>query len=512
MSRFSVAVIMLVTIGIVSAGEAEAVTWSFVSANQKVFPDTEIGDRHSVILHAARGEYVSIQIALRSEQDELLDLAVDMPAEIFECKYIDTPGVAAWGFPDEERYSDLRREVYPDPLLPVTEIALESGVTRSLWLRVQAEEPQTITVEFGEERAEIELEVWPFALPETPTLRTAIGLGGAGFARIYDTEIGSERYHQLYSRYYEALLQYRLSGYRPPWGVMDERGQQYLIDPRVTSFILPYSGDPDRMREIWRQLTALGIADWGWFYNIDEPTTLEEYETVKGQVNYLRRVAPGADYGLPFYTGLPDGSTPFDHLADFVSMWMIQTDYYHHGHGLGDRVRRQATERFDAGDEIWLYTAHAPRVPFCNILLNNTALQHRLLFWQVYAEHIATGYIYWSSTYWDQTDDPWTDIATVKNIDGHVWGDGSLFYPGLAEKGHLPEDGPIGSIRLEAIRAGLQDHDLLMLAEQVWGRERAQQLARRMVPSLVDYVTDHEEFAAFRVELGRRLAAEPRAD
>ncbi|MGI5819941.1 MAG: DUF4091 domain-containing protein [Armatimonadota bacterium] len=478
----------------------EAVEWSFVSPNQKVFPDTQPGDRHEATLYAAEGEYVAVQTALRSDRDVTLPVSISPPGEIFECIYLSTPGVAAWGFPDEEEYAELRREVYPDPLVPVEEIRLSADETKALWIRVRAEASETINVRVGEIAAEVRIELWPFAIPERPSLQTAIGLGGRGFAEHYETELWSDRYWDIYEEYYEALLAYRLSAYRPPRDALDEGARRYLTDPRVTTFILPYAGNAARMRAIWQELTDLGVAEKGWFYNIDEPSTPEEYETISGQVEYLREVAPGARYGLPFYTGLPDRSTPFDHLSGYVNLWIIQTDYYQHGHQLGDRIQRQAAERFEAGDEVWLYTALAPRAPFCNILLNNTALQHRLLFWQVYAEEIASGYIYWQSTYWDQTDDPWQDVATVKTVDPHVWGDGLLFYPG--------PDGPVGSIRLEAIRAGLQDIELLHLAEERWGRERAEALAREMVPSLVEYVTDPEQFEAFRLALGQMLAEE----
>lgn len=499
MSRLCPVLLICILAGVGLNRDAEAVSWSFVSANQKVFPDTAIGRQKQVTLHAARGEYVSVQIALRSDQDVVLPVSASAPGEVFECVYINTPGVAAWGFPDEERWAQLRRDVYPDPLVPVTAIELQAGETKALWVRVRSDESATVSVEIGDISADVQLVVWPFALPEAPSLRTAIGLGGRGFAGQYETDLWSDRYWELYARYYEALLDYRLTGYRPPRDAMHADARHYLTDPRVTGFILPYTGERARMREIWDELTELGVAHKGWFYNIDEPSSPEEYETIRGQVRYLQDVAPGSKYGLPFYTGLPDRSTPFDHLAGYVNLWIIQTDYYHHGHTLGDRIRRQAAQRFRAGDEVWLYTALAPRAPFCNILLNNTALQHRLLFWQVYAEEIATGYIYWSATYWDQVDDPWADAGTVKTVDPHVWGDGVLFYPGPG--------GPVGSIRLEQIRAGLQDVELLHLAQQRWGRDHAESLARRMVPSFVEYVTDPAEFEAFRVDLGRRLSA-----
>ena len=131
---------------------------------------------------------------------------------------------------------------------------------------------------------------------------------------------------------------------------------------------------------------------------------------------------PGLRYGVPFFVG-PEWNTaltPMDELAGYMDLWICQTDYYAHGHGQGTRVQAQMQARYEAGDETWWYVACAPREPFGNFLINLYALQHRVLFWQIYADPIINGLLYWRTTHWWETDDPYADMATVKGSDPNL--------------------------------------------------------------------------------------------
>ncbi len=59
---------------------------------------------------------------------------------------------------------------------------------------------------------------------------------------------------------------------------------------------------------------------------------------------------------------------------------------------------------------------------------------HRLIFTQMWRLGV-TGLLYWSTTYWNPDPNsgaanPWEDMATVKDINPSIYGDGSLLYPG----------------------------------------------------------------------------------
>jgi uncharacterized membrane-anchored protein YitT (DUF2179 family) len=58
-------------------------------------------------------------------------------------------------------------------------------------------------------------------------------------------------------------------------------------------------------------------------------------------------------------------------------------------------------------------------------------------------------------------------MANVRSLSDHVYGDGSVMYPGY----NVGVQGGVASIRMECIRDGVEDFDMLKLAEQYLGRD-----------------------------------------
>ncbi len=484
------------------AGLEDPFTWAFMPATQKVFPETIPGSTKSASLYGAKNEYLNIQLVLLSDEHITIPVSCNF-GDLFEAKYIDTPRTTSWG----QWRSEHKLPRYPDPLPPAGEIQLAPGQAKSLWLRVRANHSHQGVVQIGNVNAPVSVTVWPWEMPAAPSLKTSVGLGGPGLANYYNLSFNSEAYWEMYVKYYEVMLDYRISAYHLPYGygTVAPRAEKYLTDPRVSTFRIESVNS-----SLWNLLGQHNVRHKAWVYNYDEPTTLNQYAQITSNAGNYHQNYPGIKYGVPFYHGAymdDDGnylpqhlwSTPYEHMVGSVNIWIPQIDYYTHGHAGTNKIQRQSRERWLAGDEIWAYTALAPRGDMPNILLNNTALEHRLLFWQIYSEEIFSGYLYWHSTYWNNVADPWTDQETVKHFPG-LWGDGSLFYP-------LP-DGPCGSIRLEMIRAGLQDYELLLKAEQVLGRPAVMAKVQQVTRAFNDYTRDPALFEAVRAELGEALAKE----
>jgi len=118
-----------------------------------------------------------------------------------------------------------------------------------------------------------------------------------------------------------------------------------------------------------------------------------------------------------------------------------------------------------AGDQVWWYVCGAPEPPLPNFLSPQPALDHRILFWLAWKNRI-DGFFYWGLNHWTRhrrvkenvepdpakrwPNRPWFPVG---------WGDGYLIYPG-------PDGRPLSSIRLEAIRDGLEDYEYLYLLRQ----------------------------------------------
>jgi hypothetical protein len=513
---------------------APGLQWWYVPASEKVFPDSRPpAQRELGHLYCARGEYEAVQLALRSERQDCT-LAVrcvpSSPAaaaapsfdpawvELFEVRYVPTP-------------ADATHPRCPDPLVPLSKgdrlghLTLRAGETKAIWVRVRVPEqaaagcyaghlwvghvqagrrPQSLTAPSAQTllEAPLKLTVWPFRLPRRSHLRTAFGIDGACIAHQHGVPRDSEAYTELYRRYYDELLAHRICAYTIPYPLLDQRAERYLRDEAVNAFMVPYLEDENRMRQIWQHLCSLGVAPKAWVYPLDEPVDRQAYELLEQRAAFVHRVAPGLKVCSPFYRG-PDWDaklTPFDELVGVLDIWCANTGYCARA-DVYERMR----QRQQAGEEAWVYVCCGPGSPFCNFFVNMTALQHRLLPWQLYRYGL-TGLLYWSTTHWEPsaqgTQNPYEDIATVKGINPHIYGDGSLFYPGK----QVGIDGPVSSVRLECIRDGLEDYEYLVLAARGFGAAYARELAREVTPDWTHYLTDPRKFEALRRGLGESLA------
>lgn len=499
----------------------------FVPSTEKVYPDTlPSADQTRGSIFAARGEYDAIQLALRSETDQSEVSVAVVPVgndegtaldvrniQLFEAVFVPTP-------------ADPAHPLTPDPLLPLrrprghVQLNLRAHHTKSVWIRFKIPE----TLRPGAYRFDVQVSrgvpmgglktlsqpvwrgclvvtVWPFNLPRRPHVRTAFGISGEWIALHHGVEVGSAHYHELYRKYYEELLDHRICAYSVPYGLGDKRAEKYLRSERVNAFTVPYTEAEGELAKVWQRLCQMGVAHKAWVYPIDEPVNAEAYATLKRMAAFVHQVAPGLKVCSPFFRG-PDWNeklTPFDELAGVLDIWCANTGYYAMGN-----LRDLMAARQKAGEEAWWYVCCGPGGPFCNFFVNMSALQHRILMWQMYRYGI-TGLLYWSTTWWNpaSTTDPYQDIATVKEINPKIYGDGSLFYPGA----RVGIDGPVTSVRLECIRDGLEDYELLVLAERALGKERVASIVEQVTQDMVHYVTDAAKFEHIRRQLGDRLAA-----
>jgi len=533
-------VVFLMVIAILRPGLAAAgdvVGW-FESGTQKVFPDSKPTGKESGELYAARNEYEVVQLVLRAESD-ISGLKVKfVPAsekglpvrwvKLFEAWYVSTPGIEnTWGFP--EQYPESRRPVYPDPLAPLVggdrdgTIALQAGETKSVWVEVHVpagakpgEYSGELVVTWGKSgsiKAPVKLRVWPFALPQATSVKTAVGLTRHDISKAHNVEQKSEECDALYKRYYDELLAHRICAYLIPYRLTDPRAKEYMLDERVNTFNAyghKFGGrhdlvQLDQSEREYELLERLGVVHKAWLYMEDEPLNEERYKLIRNQASGVRREMPKLRYGVPFFVGpqWDKSLTPIDELTGYVNLWIFQTDYYAHGHGQGKRPQTQLRQRFEAGDEVWWYIAHAPREPYCGLGVNMSALQHRILIWQIYAEPIITGLLYWRATHWSEVEyEPYQDNRTLKSTDPYIYGYGCLFYPGAK----FGIDGPVSSIQLKCLRDGLEDHEYLVLAEEKFGREQVMKVVEDVTSSLTSFTRNPAEFNQVRLRLGEMLA------
>ena len=159
------------------------------------------------------------------------------------------------------------------------------------------------------------------------------------------------------------------------------------------------------------------------------------------------------------------------------------------------RLRRHQ----QSGGEVWFYTCLTPRGGYANRFIDFSLLKARLLQW-VNFRYGLTGFLHWGGNYWSL--DPIHDTAPPLGSDsGSVLppGDAFVAYPDPERKGLL------SSIRLEAMREGIEDYELL---QQLQSKkpQTAQDIASRMIRSFTEYVRDPAEFRQLQLELLQQLA------
>ncbi len=176
-------------------------------------------------------------------------------------------------------------------------------------------------------------------------------------------------------------------------------------------------------------------------------------------------------------------------LVGALDIWVPQLNVWHVAY---DHFR----ERQRAGDEVWFYTCVFPQAPYANRFIEQRLLTTRLLHW-INFRYGATGYLHWGyNKGWGSN--PFKNPTRKHTYPDYLpAGDICIVYPG--------KDGPIDSIRHEAMRDGIVDHELLsQLAER--DAAAADRLAAKHVIDFNEYNTDVRAFRATRRELLERLS------
>lgn len=399
---------------------------------------------------------------------------------------------------------------YPDPLPPLTPLDLKPGQAQPVWISVRVPKDAaagvysgTVTVDVNGDKCEfpLSIRVWDFALPDTPSCVTAFGISSGWIARAHGVDESSAKMKELYRKYYEMLLDRKVSAYTIPVDIMSEEAERFLEDPRMTSYIIPYPADDEELKRIISRLIERGWFTKGCFYPLDEPVNKDSYDQLAKICERLRRIEPRYRIVTPFYRNpeFDEKLTAFDVMRGNVNVWCANTGYFDNE----PTARATFAARKNAGESLWWYVCCGPGEPYSNFFVQMPAISHRMLFWQQKREGVQ-GLLYWSTTWWnpnDGCDDPWESMMTVASISKDIRGDGSLFYPGKK----VGVDGPVSSQRLEVIRDGIEDFDYLTLADERLGLEAAKGYVARLVRSLKDWERDPAKLESVRRELGAAL-------
>ncbi|MCX5659931.1 MAG: DUF4091 domain-containing protein [Planctomycetota bacterium] len=182
-------------------------------------------------------------------------------------------------------------------------------------------------------------------------------------------------------------------------------------------------------------------------------------------------------------------------------------------------------------EPVWWYTCSGPTGKYGNRFVCAPLIHTRILQWQAFAFGVS-GYLHWGLNFWHRLGQSvsgrpgingYADETLVNPMREHPtgWpvGDAAIVYP---DPRWWEEHGPLGSLRWESMRAGLQDWELITsLAEAVEARKNqpgagpALARARRVLAQirgpiagdLREYCRDTGKLLSIRRTVGDCLAA-----
>ncbi|MDQ0105776.1 hypothetical protein J2T02_000869 [Chitinophaga terrae (ex Kim and Jung 2007)] len=171
-------------------------------------------------------------------------------------------------------------------------------------------------------------------------------------------------------------------------------------------------------------------------------------------------------------------------VADNVDVVVPQLDDFGKNYNL-------YSKKIAAGKEVWFYTCWKPQGEYANRFIEQQALKTRYLH-LINFKYNLKGYLHWAYNQW--TNNPYGEASKVlsSNSETLPGGDSWIVYP---KKG-----GFLASIRLEAMRDGIVDYELLKMLSAK-NPQLSNTIVNRLVKDFDSYEMDIPTFRKNRVQL-----------
>jgi hypothetical protein len=399
---------------------------------------------------------------------------------------------------------------WPDPLLVADSLQATAGECMPVWIHLKSTrstEPGPYRGRLGVWRdgtrlgsLPLEVQVYNATLPDTTTVRTAFSFYSDMLERIYDPDTAAG----MYGQYSDFISDHRLNlthlYRRTPPAIKEVT--DLLDQGRLNAFNLlylppdDYSADQlerlaEKIEPLVEELRRRGLMRRAYIYAFDEANP-ERFEALRRAFGFFKERFPD----IQTMATARDPSFGLESSLDaVVDIWVPLPPAY-------NLASAQAARR--RGREVWWYICVSPQHPYANWFVEYPALEARLLWWMSYQQRVP-GFLYYSANRWPNQNEP------LRLLDGNRtnWnpasyktanGDGCLFYGG-------PE-GPVTTIRLENVRDGIEDYELLhLLSERLADQGAAsRQFCNELIASLTEFSNDPDRFAAVRSRLLKALA------
>jgi len=525
----------------------------FVDSLVKIFADSPAKTSKSeVALESARNGHTSLQVALRSESHRVVQVRVISPR--FEKATLNVQAyrvgiVNVNSHPADTPLDEVVRPElgpYPDPLFPLEKnITLEASRTETVWLSVFTPADTRpgiyrgeIQIDTGKQKLRLlfHVEVFLATVPKEQKLWVTnwLWFEQERMAKHYpQLKSDPDRYWKILENIARTMAEYKQNvvfvpvrtlskaqladgavqydfGLVDRWiEIFDKAGMARLIEgghlsgrlgggydsPYVIPTDLVENGkivskelpaeDPraeQNLREFLRQLRN-HLKQKGWLSRYIQHIHDEPHGT---EMPVYQRFVHIVSEELP---GVPtlDAISLHEDISEQeeTTIWAPKLGTF------DDRLDAIAVHKAHGGQS-WYYICLDPRGKYVNRFIDFPSLKVRLLPWVNYRYGL-TGYLHWGGNFW--TDQPFENVQPD-------WG-GGFFLPAGDNAIVYPDpkhEGVFISVRLEVMREGIEDYELLTEAAR-HAPDRTDALARMVMPSFTDYVRDVTEFRKFNHEL-----------
>lgn len=232
------------------------------------------------------------------------------------------------------------------------------------------------------------------------------------------------------------------------------------------------------LRSMNNELKAAGFGSSAVVYVADEPTTRER-SWVQKYAAFAHYYAPGAKFLVTF----DPGAHAYRPIPG-IDIYVERLHFWYR-----DYARFVVPQR-RAGKQFWIYshaTAGQGMVPL--YLIDKQLVDSRVMGWYAYQTQ-AKGLLYYNVDRWYRAPrtsttyrDPYVDPLSLQMGTTLANGDGSMLYPGYYPKLGLVVQGapPVGSLRMEALRDGLEDMEYLKVLASKKGSTAANAQVKRVI-------------------------------
>ena len=506
----------------------------------------------TVRLEAVRGEHVPFQIVISTDQRHLNGIQLSPARFVSEENEIDQANINLFLLPLVNVYAATQDHGssgrWPDAMVPLVEPfdmrfywhsqkINQQSVWVDIW--VPGEQPAgiyrgSIDISVGSaqlDRIEVEMVVHDICLPQQRNFPVHIGLYENQIARVHGVDQDSLAFKQIFAGYLNYLLDNRCDprtspGFRGQTKNGDyvlhtnsphleklflEKGRlQFWISPvpegvtRPGQVPFPNAYQNSVRRHLQQVIQHAKKSGWysklGFHVPVDEPKSADDYAAVREWAKLIKSV----DENVPVaVTEQPKPeNSQWGSLTEHVDSWIINGNYLF-------TDRESIEQRREKGDQVFWYVSCDQLYPQPNLYIDREAADPRMIPWIAW-QYQLSGFLYWNATYWGEVLNPWRDPVTWKTLPCNLpaSGEGSLFYPGNMVKQFSSQpnvEGPVGSLRLQLLREGLEERELLQMLARKIGRNEVEKIISPVCTDIRTFSRDPNQVDKVRKQVIQKL-------